>query len=222
MAAVKAVIFDMDGVIIDSRELIYRAMEDTLATNGVHGITRQEIAAVTGKPIHAMYALLAPNHDAYELEKAHLAHHQVNMHLVKVYDGASAVLAQLKLQGRQLGLFTGFDKQTYDRLRQFELEGCFGSVVECTRYTKHKPDPEGLYICLEELAVAPEDAVYIGDGVSDVLAGKAAGVRAVIGITQGFGSREALEAAGADYIIDSLSELPTIIKTIEQKTASIS
>jgi HAD superfamily hydrolase (TIGR01509 family) len=217
MTTIKAVVFDMDGVLIDSRELIYRAMEDTLATNGVDGVTRERIAAVTGKPIHAMYTLLAPNHDAYALEKADLAHYDRNMHLLEVYDGAAEVLEGLNASGLKVGLFTGFGELTYDRLRRFNLESYFGSVVECTRYTNHKPDPEGLLLCLRELGVAPHEAVYIGDGVSDIVAGKAADVHAVVGITQGFGARDALAAAGADRIIDSLTELPAILQKIEQK-----
>lgn len=204
----------MDGVVIDSRELVYRAMEDTLATKGVTDVTREQMAIVTGKPIHAMYALLAPHHDAFELEKAHLAHHDENLHLVKAYDGANTVLDALKAAGLKVGLFTGFNELTYDRLEQVGLTGYFESIVECTRYTNHKPDPEGLVLCMQELGVSSAQTVYIGDGVSDILAGKAAKVRATVGITQGFGARDALQAAGADYLIDSLSELPALIGTI--------
>lgn len=205
----------MDGVLVDSRAAIYQAFEDVLAANGVTGVTRQDMDAVNGKPIHAMYAILAPEHDSHALQEAHVQHHEKNPHLFKAYDRVAEVLDTLHKQGLKIGLFTGFDKRTYDRLAQFELTDYFDSVMECTRYTKHKPDPEGLLLCLDELGATPETAVYIGDAVSDVLAGKAAGMRATVGVTQGFGARDALEGAGADYIIDSLGELPALLTKLE-------
>jgi HAD superfamily hydrolase (TIGR01509 family) len=206
----------MDGVILDSREFAYRAIEDVLAINKVKNVTREEIAAVTGKPIYAMYEVFAPHLDAYQLEREHLAHHELNMHMLKAYDGAHKVLGELVLSKR-VGLFTGFDHQTYGRLEQFGLKGYFKSIVECTRYTEHKPHPEGLFMCMNELGAIPEQTVYIGDGVSDMIAGRSAGVRAVVGITHGFSSKSALVTAGADHIIDSLYDVPGLIAELEQK-----
>lgn len=209
MTDIRAVVFDMDGVIIDTRELISQAIADVLASRGL-STTPEQIAAVTGKPVRAMYEVFAPGHDAGELEAAHMAHHEENIHLLRDYPDAAATLAQLK-ETYKLGIFTGFNELSRERLSRFDLVPYFETIVDTTRYVKHKPDPEGLMLCLNDLEVSPEQAVYVGDGVSDMLAGKAAGVHAVIGITQGFGSREALEANGADYIIDSLSELPSLL-----------
>jgi HAD superfamily hydrolase (TIGR01549 family) len=213
---IRSVIFDMDGVIIDSRELIFRAIEDVLMARGIRSVTRSHISEVTGKPIFAMYEFLAPHLDAYELEREHLEHHDKNMHLLKEYDHVKQVLEYIKTSGYKIGLFTGFNELTYDRLKRFELTDYFEQIVETTQYKEHKPHPEGLYLCMDKLGVQPEETVYIGDGVSDILAGKSAGVRATIGTTQGLGSREALKAAGADYIIDSLLELQGLLAKIEQ------
>lgn len=211
MAKIKAVIFDMDGTLLDSRELIYQAMEDILALHAVQGVTREHMAELMGKPIHAMYETLAPGHDPYELEKAHIAHHDEHMHLLRGYDGLHELLGQLKARGIALGIFTGFDKRAHDRLKAFEISSYFDSVVETTRYAKHKPDPEGLLLAMQDLKASPEETLYVGDALTDVLAGKAAAVQKVVAVTHGFGSREVLETAGADYIIDSLGELLAIV-----------
>ncbi len=215
MAKIESVIFDMDGVIIDSRELIYKAMEDVLLEKQVSNVSREDMAHVTGKPVHAMYSLLAPHLDAYELERAHFAHHDANMHLLNEYPDVHTVLKELQNKNIKIGLFTGFNELTYSRLEQFDLRSYFEAIVESSQYTEHKPHPEGLLICMEKLSTTPVQTVYVGDGVSDIIAGKSGGVRAVVGITQGFGSQEALESAGADYIIGSLTELPSIVNSLQ-------
>lgn len=209
MTKIKAVVFDMDGVIIDSRELISQAIADVLAERGLKA-TPQQIAAVTGKPVRAMYEHFAPDHDADELTTAHMAHHEENIHLLKSYEEVADTLAELQKQYK-LGIFTGFNELSRDRLAIFDLVRYFQTIVDTSRYIKHKPDPEGLHLCMNDLGVNPDEVVYVGDGVTDMLAGKAAGVSAVIGITQGFSSRESLIQSGADYIIDSLSELSGIL-----------
>lgn len=204
----------MDGTLIDSRELIVRAFEDILAEHNVE-VTRQQIIETTGKPIQAMYGILAPSLDPAGLEVKHLAHHKENIHLLKGYQDVNEVLESLQKEYK-LGIFTGFDKTTHERLQSFGLTDYFQSVVECTMYTAHKPDPEGLLLCMDQLGVSdPVQVVYVGDGVSDIVAGKNAGVKAAIGITHGFSDRATLENAGADYVIDSLAELRPLLKEID-------
>lgn len=211
---IKAVVFDMDGVLIDSREFITRAIEDVLAARGL-STTAEQMAAVTGKPIHAMYEVFAPELDPFELEAAHIRHHDAHLHLLKAYEGTRQTLTGLRTAGYRLGLFTGSDlAMAQDRLNQFELTDYFDSIFGLPRYTKHKPDPEGLLLCLEELACSAAEAVYIGDGIGDMAAGRTAGMRATIGITHGFSAAADLRTAGADYIIDSLAPLPALLTTL--------
>lgn len=203
----------MDGVLIDSREFISQAMLHALGKVGVSA-TEAAIASVTGKPIHAMYEVLAPEHNPRELEALHKAHHLEHLHLLQSYEGAHEVLGELRDEGYKIGLFTGGDKLTYDRLDQFGLTHYFDSIFDVTRYTRHKPDPEGLQLCMGELGVTAGSTVYVGDGVGDMIAGRAAAVRATIGITHGFGSHEDLTAAGATHLIDSLRSLPELVERV--------
>lgn len=218
--SVQSAVFDMDGVLFDSREMIYQAMEDVLGECDVMGVTREHMAAVTGKPIAEMYRLLAPGLDADELEAAHLAHHDDNLHLLQGFDDSIPTLEYLAEQGYKLGVFTGFNHLTYDRLDQFGIRGYFDYIVETSQYSQHKPQPEGLLLCIDKLGATPEKTIYIGDGVSDIYAGKSAGVLSSIGITTGFGSRDTLEPAGADYIIDSFAELKGIVEELDREHGS--
>lgn len=208
---IKAVVFDMDGTLLDSREFIYQAMETVLAQYDV-AMPRHQLASVTGKPVRAMYELLVPDLPLDELESAHFAHHAAHEQLLEMYDGAHEVLGELLRRQYKLGIFTGFDDRTIDRLRRFALDSYFDSISESSRYKKHKPDPEGLFICMQDLGVSPQETAYIGDGVFDMLAGKAAGVARTIGISHGFASSDELYRTGADMVIDSLYDVPSAVQ----------
>ena len=214
MKRVKAVIFDMDGTLLDSKEFIYRAMEDVLEKHGVR-LTRQELGAVTGKPVKAMYELLAPHLNSDELELAHMEHHKENERLLKLYPGTVELLEKLKKENRKVGIFTGFNQLTYARLDLFGITDMFDTIVETSRYTAHKPDPEGLLVALDDLTLQPRDCIYVGDGISDMQAGKAGGAMATVGITHGFSDEETLAQHGADFVIQNLSELSRIISELE-------
>ncbi len=215
MAKIRAVIFDMDGTLLDSMELIYRAFEDVLNNNGVKK-SRKHIAAVTGKPVQAMYKLLAPKLDELEMEKQHHSHHKNNMHLLAAYDHANELLTYLKERNIRMGIFTGFDEKTHDRLLAVGINGYFDSVVECTRYKNHKPDPEGLYIAMKDLGIKnASEIIYVGDARVDIEAGIKAGVNITIGVSHGFASKAELVSAGADYVVGSLSEMLQLFKDKE-------
>lgn len=211
---IEAIVFDMDGVLIDSREMIYQAMEHVLSEKQVLGITRADIAEVTGKPISEMYRLLVPQHNSTELETQHMNHHEDNIHLLQGFEDTHTALRQLRDAGYRLGVFTGFNELTYNRLDQFGLMEYFQAIVDATQYQKIKPDPEGLLMCIDRLSARPESVLYIGDSKSDMIAGKAAGVYKTVGITTGFSSAEILKDAGADYIVDSLTDFAVLIDTM--------
>lgn len=212
MTKIKAVIFDMDGTLLDSRELIYTAFEDVLADHGIKA-SRDEIAKVTGRPIKAMYGMLAPHLDSDELELAHLAHHEQKLSTLRLYPDTVTVLRRIKAHGLELGIFTGFNQLTYERLNRFHLVPMFETIVDSTRYTAHKPDPEGIYVAMNDLNITnPKEIIYVGDGVADMEVGKAAGVSLTVGITHGFSSEEMLKEAGADVVIHSLLQLIPIVE----------
>jgi phosphoglycolate phosphatase-like HAD superfamily hydrolase len=83
-----------------------------------------------------------------------------------------------------------------------------------------KPHPEGLDRLLERLSVKPDQTIMVGDAAPDIQAGRAAGVAATIGVTHGFGTHEELQAAGADYLIDSLTALSEIVAAISASQTS--
>jgi phosphoglycolate phosphatase len=86
----------------------------------------------------------------------------------------------------------------------------FGYVIGADSVTHHKPDPEPVVNTLQTLGLEPSEVIVVGDMPVDILMARNASARSV-GVTYGNSSREDLEAAGADYVIDSIEELLSLL-----------
>ena len=86
------------------------------------------------------------------------------------------------------------------------VESCFSLVIGADNVIKAKPDPEPVLKVLSAFGISADETLVVGDMGVDIQMGKAAGAK-TCGVTWGNGSREDLMAAGADFIIDSMSEL---------------
>ncbi len=207
-----AVIFDVDGTLLDSREYIFQAYEYTLSKHGFAVPDRLIIAEHIGKSLADCYAALAPNAD---FEKLHKTHHDFQTDRVKLitsYKDLESMLSSLKTMGLKLAIVSSRKGNLMPSLEQAGIAHYFDAIVQGDDVTRGKPHPEGLLKALELLKAKPTQAVMIGDSMMDIEAGKAAGVALTIGLTHGFGTREALVSTQADYIIDELANIPTILE----------
>ncbi|CAN5651721.1 pyrophosphatase PpaX [soil metagenome] len=215
MSKIKAVIFDFDGTLVDTNEWVLSTYEHTLSHHGLKARSRAEIASQVGKRLEECYAFLAPGMVNDSLLNVHRAFQKQNAHLMKLFGHCNEVLGELSIKYK-LALFTS----RWNVALSLEAVGIdtklFSVIVDADMVEKGKPDPEGIYKILDELGLKPTSAVMVGDAGVDIIAAKAAGLAATVGIIHGFGTREELEQVGTDYIIDSLDKLPAVIKTIEQ------
>jgi pyrophosphatase PpaX len=201
----------MDGTLRDSREAIWPATEHALHEHGVTA-TREEIMP------HVHY------HESVRRELAsHVAEEDFQTTFrdkleqfrpqIKMYEAAPKVLKTLHGLGYKLGVVTS--ATTGEKaLQDAGLDHLFDVYVGSADTQERKPHPEPVLLALERLGCAAVDAVMVGDLAADIIAAKEAGVPITIGITHGFGTKEMLEAAKADYIIDALEELPKLLDTI--------
>jgi HAD superfamily hydrolase (TIGR01509 family) len=205
---INAVIFDVDGTLLDTREFIIQAFEYALRTNG-HVVPERAhiISTATGRTIVDAYPILAPNGDVIALRDHHNDFQTKNYHLITAYNGLHDVLSALRARNLLLGVCSARAKSTREILGHAEALRYFHAVVDATDVTKHKPHPEGVLKVLELLNTSPENAAMIGDTSADIEAGKAAGCALTIGVTHGLGTRNSLEQAGADHIVNNLPEI---------------
>lgn len=210
---IKAVIFDVDGTLLDTREYIQQAYEHALHSN-VHAVPSREVlqgAIRTGASLEGCYEIFAPTGDIVALRDTHRGFQNTHFELIVAYEGLIDLLSQLKDSGIKLGACSSRGPSVRPSLDHMQALSFFDAVVDATDVKYHKPHPEGVQKILSHLEVLPQNAVMIGDTRADIEAGLNAGVGLKIGVTHGFGTRDVLEEVGADYIVDSLGDIPPIL-----------
>lgn len=211
MSQFQAIIFDVDGTLLDTREFIFQAFEHTLQTHNHTHITRAEIAALIGKGLHEAYEALVPEGDVPKLALAHVAFQSENMQLITGYEALQKMLDDLQRQGLQIGAWSSREENLAASLRLAGILDYFSVIIGGGHVRRFKPDPEGLHIALERLTVSPEHAIMVGDAVHDINAGRAAHVGMTIAITHGFGAHHDLESVHPTHIVHRLSDIPPLI-----------
>ncbi len=217
MRDVRAVLFDLDGTLVDTVELILCCHEHTLRAHfGEEGVLpRREILRNLGRSLPETlldYAVGRGVGDVASCAAAMLEtyrefgrkHHE---RLIRPVEGMREVLEELRERGLLLGLVTSKARETARMaLDQYDLGEYFPLAVYHDDTARHKPDPEPLLLALERGGLDAGSAVYVGDSVHDIIAGRAAGVRTVAALWGPF-DRAELVAAGADALAGTPHDL---------------
>lgn len=219
VSKIKAAVFDFDGMIFDTRNLVYQTYNHALTAHGQPAPKDEDVALLVGRKVHEGYAILAPDVDTDQLVETHRDFQDKNLHLIAPYEGLAQMLDRLKTAAIKIALFTARGPNSVNfALKTFKVIDYFDAIVTIDDVKQPKPHPEGLLLALKQLGVKPADAVMLGDSKFDMEAGKRAKVATTIGLTHGFGTIEDLKKAGADYIVDSLYEIsPILIGKIDTK-----
>jgi pyrophosphatase PpaX len=208
------VLFDLDGTVVDTVELITTSFRH--ATRVVLGqeLPDEQIMAHVGQPLMQQMRLLSAEH-AHQLYDVYREYnHRRHDELIRSYAGIEAALLALRAAGRRLGLVTSKSRDTTEMaFRALGMREHFDAIVTASDTTAHKPSPEPLLLCLEQLAATrpgepldPSVAIYIGDSPYDIQAGRAAGM-ATAAVTWGIFSRRDLEDAGPDHVLQRPRDL---------------
>jgi pyrophosphatase PpaX len=202
----RAALFDFDGTLVDTTDLIYQSMRH--ATGEVLGreISREVLMANVGQPLPRQMELLSAEHAGALLDSYRLHNEENHDALIKAFPGVVDSLARLKEAGVRVGVVTSKRRFSVDMARK-NFPG-LGDVVDqwvtMEDTTEHKPRPEPLLKGLELLGNVPrEQAAYVGDSPFDVAAAKAAGVESVA-VSWGAFSEDALRAAEPDHLVPDL------------------
>lgn len=205
----RVVLFDLDGTLVDSIELIVQAA--TWAFTHVQGRSpdRDEIMSGIGKPLVTQFGAYA--RDEAELHRLVQAYreHQMLHHdtMTKPYDGVNDVVAWLAGDGRSLGVVTSkIEPLAHRALDLIGLREHFDLVVGIESTTRHKPEPDPLWFAMERLGGDRAEAVYIGDSPFDLRAARAAGIDS-IAVTWGAFSEATLRAEQPTAVARSAAEL---------------
>ena len=203
---VELILFDLDGVLIDSFESWYQAFTTMLRAFGKKELRRETFRArCWGPDLRHNLAALQLGEDAAWF----VVHEQLKLvGLIELIPGADAVVRRTREEYRlKVGLVTNTPRANVDEiLAHFKLTNHFDAVLTGDDVRKGKPEPELITKACERLAVPPERAALVGDTNTDYQAGRAAGCL-VIGV--------GANAAG-DVHIERLEELFAVLDGIRQ------
>lgn len=197
------VLFDLDGTLVDSARVILASFHHATETVLQRRYPDEQILAqVGGTNLETQMRLLAPEH-VDELVRVYRAHNDPSYSEMSCFDGIVEVLAQLKGEGRRLGVVSAKRRPTVERVFDGAGIGTYFDVIVGSDATeRHKPHPDPLLLALKELDARPQDAAYVGDSPFDMAAAKAAGVLAV---AVAWGGIHRVE--DADMLVESPEEL---------------
>jgi beta-phosphoglucomutase len=209
-----ALIFDMDGVLIDSEPLHKRAKEETFRRFGIvvpesvydsykgrsDAIVMQEILAEKGASAEMIASALRLKHEIFEASE----------HELQPVPGAIDFLKWAKPRYRLALATSATPRNRAAMLEMLGVAGFFETIVDAGQFQRPKPDPEVFLIALHKLELTPAECWVIEDTVNGVQAAKSAGCAAVA-ITTTF-DRAVLSNAGADLVVDSFAELRALLE----------
>lgn len=220
------VLFDLDGTLIDTTELILQSFAHAFERHLPGRLpVRTDLIATFGRSLPAALlelAILNGAADPQALADEMLVtyrdfqrvHHDT---LIQSFDGITPLLDGLSARGYRLGVVTS-KMQHFARhgMRLFDLEKYFDVAVFHDDVTKHKPDPEPLLEAARRAGVRGSEAVYIGDSIHDVVAGRAAGMTTVAVLWGPF-EAEVLEAVTPDHIVATPEALLRLLTGDEER-----
>lgn len=214
MQGIRALLLDVDGTILDTREFILQAAEHSLHANGYAPVSREKIAQAVGLSFDEFYYFILGQRDVdvEPLQTSHRIFQLERLDLSNPFSNSFSTLTELKRRGFKLAAITNRRRGTLlPTLEKDNFVELFDEIIAADDAPEIKPSPTQLNIALERFRLVPEEAVMVGDTDIDITAGKAAGVR-TIRVWYGFmGPKKPTVTADVD-IENDISELLDIFK----------
>jgi 2-phosphoglycolate phosphatase len=212
-AAVRGVLFDLDGTLIDSAPDLAGAANRLRADHGLAALPLETLRPLVGSGARGMVGAafgVAPGEPRFEsLRDAFLAHYEAGLlERTHPFAGVPELLSALEADGMAWGIVT--NKATRFTTPIVSGLGLLtrAAVLVCGDTTPHaKPHPEPLWHAARAMGLAPESVVYVGDDLRDAQAARAAGMR-MLAATWGYlGVGESVHDWGADALVDAPSQV---------------
>lgn len=212
---VKAIIFDLDGTLVDSRGAYSEAAETAFASTGQKMVDARTVTEIPKRleqdlPIDDLIVGI----DVKKFKEIYLrAYYQATTRKTRPFPKIAGTLEKLSSKAK-LAVTTRRnipEKEVTRELAEFGLAKYIQKIITSQDTLKPKPSPEALIRCARHLDVRIRDCAVVGDSVVDIKAGKNAGAQTVA-VLSGIFSREELEREKPDLILQSVNELPEFVE----------
>jgi len=217
MKKIDTFLFDLDGTLIDTNDIIIKSYQHTFNTHFKSlSITKDSIIDQIGPPLSEIFArytqdqnLIKTMIDTY---RSYYKIHEMKSH--KLYPGVKEVLSTLKEKGYKLGIVTSkFKESAMPSFTYYGLEDYFDVFIALDDVEHPKPSGEPVLKALEHFNNSSR-AIMIGDNQSDILSGQNAGILSA-GVSWSIKGKEHLSAVNPDIMFDSMYDIIELIKEWE-------
>ena len=209
---IRLIIFDFDGTLGDTRRNIVMTLQQTMQEMHLPLIDEVRCAATIGLTLKDSFKTLFPqliDEEAEECAATYRRIFEVNKKKMvpQLFPHVAETLAELQRRGITMSVASSRNTTSLRGfLKDMGIEQYISYVLGAEDVTKPKPDPEPVLKTLEAMNIPASEALVVGDMPVDILMGRNAGTR-TCGVTYGNASRQQLEEAGANFVIDDMEEL---------------
>ena len=214
---IKGVLFDLDGTLVNTSDLIIKTFEHTIKTLLQKNPTQEEITRYFGLPLRECLRHFGEDKvdemaDFYR--EYNLKNHDL---LIKPFPKIEETMIQLQQNGIKMAVVTSKKVPMAERgLKCFNLEKYFTGIIGCDECENHKPHPEPMLRGAELINLSPEECICVGDSPFDLQSGKSAGCLTAAVKWTYFDWDKMLLLGKPDHV---LAEMPDLIRVIDKENA---
>lgn len=206
----KAIIFDLDGTLLDSVTTIVTVTRSTLESLGI-SLDDATMRNAIGVPLTVQAKWFAPGQEQDFISRYRTAYIEQGGHASKPFPGTKEMLSTVRSRGCATGIVTSKNaKGTNRAIEMSDMAHLFDCVVTADDVAEHKPDPAPVYKAMVDLCVTADQSLYVGDSIFDALMAQRAGM-AMVGVSWGARSREELMANGSNGVVDNWDQFLGIL-----------
>jgi pyrophosphatase PpaX len=208
---ITTILFDLDGTLIDTNDLIIKSFLHTLEQYYPGQYKREDVLPFMGPTLFDTFSKMNPEKVEEMSNVYRTFNKEKHDELVKEFPGVWDTVKTLKESGFKLAIVTAkMSDVAMMGMKLTKIAPFFDVIVANDHVEKPKPDPESLYKALEALGSRPEEAIMVGDNKHDILAGKNAGMKTV-GVAWSLKGREFLNTFEPDYMLEEITDLLPIV-----------
>ena len=209
--AYQAVLYDMDGTVLDTLEDLYRAANAAMREFGLPAVPRERVRSILGNGASYLIHACVPAGTEEELTRRvlnwYVPYYQAHCRITtQPYPGMLPLMERLKARGIRQALISNKGDGAVQELAREFFPGLLETAVGESAAVRRKPNPDAVLAALNEMGVEKKDAVYVGDTEVDIETARNAGLACAV-VGWGFRTEEELHAAGAGRIFHTADEL---------------
>lgn len=215
MMKVDAIVFDLDGTILDTLGDLSNSVNFALSENGLPTRSQDEVRSFVGNGIRLLIERAVPHNTSTDVVdacfEAFKSHYKDNSAvLTKPYDGIESLLASVRAKGIKTAVVSNKADFAVQTLVEKYFKGLFDYCVGEKDGIRRKPCPDSVNCAMDYLGVKKEKCIYIGDSDVDIETARNSGIKC-IAVTWGFRGESFLKSFSPDYIVNKPQEILHII-----------